>query len=201
MPSKKVITPLMGGRYYHLFNRGINRQKVFFNRENYFFFLKQLERYLTGYVDILAYCLLPNHFHLIVRLNDELNLQDRLIISEEETGKLVSNQFRRLFISYSMAINKQEGRSGGLFESKFKRLEIEDEEYLRYAIFYTHYNPQKHRLETDFRNYKFSSYKAIVSPEVTKVNKQLVWELFGSRQEFLAYHQFIREEKEAVILE
>ena len=74
MPSIKVITPLTVGRFYHLFNRGINRQAIFFNEENYFYFLGLLDKYLTGYVSILAYCLLPNHFHLVIKVNEEITV-------------------------------------------------------------------------------------------------------------------------------
>lgn len=210
MPSIKVITPLMAGRYYHIFNWGINRQTIFYSHRNYLFFLKLLDQYLSSYIDVLAYCLLPNHFHLVIKVREEITVgrrdsifhKDGILIKDEEgTGNYVSNQFRKFFISYSMAINKQENRTGSLFDKNFKRLEIENEEYLRYAVFYTHYNPQKHGYETDFKNYKFSSYKAILSAEETRVNRELVKDLFGGEHEFLEYHKFVQEEKEAIILE
>lgn len=202
MPSVKVTTPILGGHYYHLFNRGINHQTVFFTPANYRFFLFQLNKFCADYIHFLAYCLLPNHFHLIVKIKDELKINGRIITGEDEVGKIASNQIRRLFISYVMAINIQENRSGGLFESKFKRIEIEDEEYyLRYAIFYTHFNPQKHGFDLNFRNYKYSSYHSILSSKPTKIDRDLVLEIFGGREEFVLYHQYNREEQEAIVLE
>lgn len=68
-----------------------------------------------------------------------------------------------MFVGYSMALNKQEGRTGSLFERPFKRLEITEQEYLEYAIFYVHHNPEKHGIFENFREYNYSSYKALCS--------------------------------------
>ncbi len=201
MPSLKIITPISGGAYYHIFNRGANKQNVFFNSENYVFFLKLLDKYLKDYVHVLAYCLLPNHFHLIIQVKEELIENDQIIVNEIEVGKLVVQKIRSMFIAYSMAINIQEKRIGSLFESKYKRLEIEDEDYLRYVIFYTHYNPEKHGIDDDFRTYRFSSYRALISDKKTNLRRDLVYGIFGDKCDFLNYHEFLHEEKESVILE
>ncbi len=74
MPSIKTITPILGGSYYHLFNRGANKQIIFFNNENYQYFLRLLNKYLSGYVHFLAYCLITNHFHLILKIKEEIDL-------------------------------------------------------------------------------------------------------------------------------
>ena len=212
MPSIKTITPLLGGSYYHIFNRGINRQLLFFQERNYIYFLDLLKKYLLDYVDILAYCLLPNHFHLVIKVKDEIILaRERDSISEEkdgilmvdeaEIGKIVSNQFRRLFIKFTMAINKQEARTGSLFDKNFKRLEITEQEYLQYVIFYVHYNPEKHGLTNDFKNFRFSSYLTFLSKQKTGISRNLVFELFDGKDVFLNYHNVIHEEREAVIIE
>lgn len=162
MPSIKNITPLQAGSYYHIFNRGINHHAIFFEERNYYYFLQLLKKNLLDYVDVLAYCLLPNHFHLIIKAKEETEApvnkdpipsSDRLL-EKDIIGKLISDQFRKMFISYTQAINKQENRDGALMLSKFKRVEITQHEYLEYAIFYTLYNPEKHgivkRLQIQF---------------------------------------------------
>ena len=202
MPSIKTTTPILGGRYYHLFNRGSNKQLLFYKRANYIYFLKLLDQYLTGYVEILSYCLLPNHFHLVIRIKDQINLNnDSEVTDHEKVGELVVKQFRRLFITYAMAINKQEKRVGNLFDPKYKRLEITSEEYLKYVIFYCHYNPKKHFISDSFEDYYFSSFSALLSHNHTKLSKELVISIFGGREEFINYHKVVHQEKEALILE
>lgn len=218
MPSIKTKTPILGGKYYHIFNRGSNRQNLFYSPKNYTYFLKLLGQYLTGYVDFLGYCLLPNHFHLVLRTYDELitenvftkkeliNAKNRQLVdlnlsNEDIVGRLVVRQFRRMFVSYSMAINKQENRLGNLFDPKYKRLEITNEDYLKYAIFYIHYNPEKHGLVEDFRNYQYSSFSSLLDEKETKLNRELAFEIFGGKDAFLNYHSVLHEEREAIILE
>ena len=210
MPSIRVITPILGDRYYHVFNRGNNKRQVFFSEANYNYFLKLYDHYLGSYVSTLAYSLMPNHFHLLIKTSGKLpsdfssgmsSFQRDDIPEDETMGKIISNQFRRFFISYTMAINKQENMNGNLFDRPFKRLEIEDEEYLKYLSFYIHYNPQKHRLINNFRDYRYSSWKAYNSAQTTKLNRNLLFDFFGEKNDFLEYHQYLHEEKEWLNLE
>jgi hypothetical protein len=229
MPSIKTVTPILGGNYYHIFNRGSNRQNIFYLPRNYDYFLKLLKDFLSEYVYFLAYSLMPNHFHLIIKVRDEIHLkkkpegtvlskngsvapQDRgnrsflpkngsLLTDETEIGKIVSNQFKRLFITYAMAINNQENRVGNLFDPKYKRLLIENQDYLEYAIFYPHFNPEKHGVSSDFKNYKYSSFKAINGKGKTSMARDFVLELFGGKEEFLNYHNVLHEERTEIILE
>jgi len=228
MPSIKTVTPILGGNYYHIFNRGANRQNIFYLPKNYDYFLKLLKDFLNEYVHFLAYSLMPNHFHLIIKVRDEIHLKNKgTVLSKKngsvalhdrgnrsfkkengsissqntEIGKIVSNQFKRLFITYAMAINNQENRVGNLFDPKYKRLLIENQDYLEYAIFYTHYNPEKHGIIDNFRQYKYSSFKAINRKGKTSMARDFVLELFGGKKEFLNYHNVLHEERTEIILE
>jgi putative transposase len=211
MPSKKVSTAILGSNYYHIFNRGINRQKVFFTKRNYFYFLRLLDEFLTDYISILAYSLMPNHFHLVIKVNElieisidstsEKKMKLQTITNDEEIGKWVSNQFRRLFISYSMAINRQEGRTGSLFDKNFKRLEIIENAYLKYVIYYTHFNPEKHGFCSNYFRYEYSSYKALTMAKSTKIDRQLVYEIFEGKDAFQNYHSWVHSEREFLMLE
>ncbi len=113
----------------------------------------------------------------------------------------IPNQFRRFFISYSMSINRQQNLSGNLFCRPFKRLQIEDEDYLRYLAFYIHYNPQKHGYINDFKKYKFSSWQAYASSKPSKINRKILIELFGGHNDFIDYHNYLHEEKVKLTLE
>jgi REP element-mobilizing transposase RayT len=210
MPAIKTITPLLGGSYYHIFNRGINGQEIFFQERNYIYFLQLIDKYLSEYISVLAYCLLPNHFHLVIKLNETIKIPSverdgiselQEIKDESEIGKFISNQFRRMFITYTMAINKQENRTGSLFDKNFKRLEITENEYLLYAIFYTHFNPEKHGFSNNFTQYNFSSYQTIISQKPTKTDRNLVLDIFAGKEDFIDYHSGWHDEKESLILE
>ncbi|MFA9388359.1 MAG: transposase [Prolixibacteraceae bacterium] len=217
MPSVKTITPILGDRYYHIFNRGSNKQNIFYSPENYVYFLHLMDQFLAGYVDFLAYCLLPNHFHLIIKTKEKLELaildevenrsfcrerfSKQIIDDVNVIGKIIVNRLKRMFITYSMAINKQENRVGNLFDPKYKRLMITDDNYLRYAIFYAHYNPEKHKLIDDFKSYRFSSYKALVGNSKIKMDREFVYELFGDKSSFINYHSVLHDEQEQVIME
>ena len=100
-----------------------------------------------------------------------------------------------------MAINKQENRTGNFFDRSFKRLEISEQDYLEYVIFYTHYNSEKHGLADNFKKYKYSSYRAITSTLKTNVNREFVVDLFGGESEFHNYHAVMHDERESLILE
>jgi putative transposase len=201
MPSINTITPLFGGSYYHIFNRGVNRCKLFFNDANYIYFLKLMSKFLGPYVHFLTYCLIPNHFHIAIKLRDEISFNGKIINDEIEVGRLVTNQFKKLFITYALAINIQENRIGSLFNPKFKRIEIVDQDYLKHLIFYIHYNPEKHKVSTDFSKYRYSSFKALTGDSKTNIDREYVYAIFDDLEGFLNYHQFWHEEKENLMLE
>lgn len=159
--------------FYHIFNRGINGSLIFENDENKSFFLKQLSKYLLCKISIFGYCLMDNHFHLIIRLNDE--------------EKIVTQAFSNFFNSYAKAFNKDINRTGSLFEKHFKRIKLNDENYLKKLIIYVHLNP-KHHLDLNFQEYKFSSYQACISDKETKIDREEVLGLFGGIENFIFCH-------------
>lgn len=159
--------------YYHIYNRGINGTDLFNNDQNKIYFLKQLAKYSEKKISIFAYCLMKNHFHLVIRLNSE--------------EKDVTQAFSNLFNSYAKAFNKQIGRTGSLFEKHFKRIKLRDENYLKRLIVYVHLNP-KHHLDQDFKNFRFSSYQAFLSDKETKIEREEVLDLFGDFENFIFCH-------------
>nr|WP_242046553.1 transposase [Cylindrospermum sp. FACHB-282] len=107
MPQRRI--PLKMGNFYHVYNRGNNRQTIFFERENYIYFLRLVKEHLiTNAVDIVAYCLMPNHYHFLVYLRDET----------------LSDAMKSLSLSYTKAINRRFNRSGVLFQGRFQSIHI-----------------------------------------------------------------------------
>ncbi|MGY5846376.1 transposase [Salegentibacter sp. HM20] len=145
--------PIIAGRYYHIYNRGNNNQHIFFEEKNYDYFIQLMIKYIIPVADIYAYCLIKNHFHILLRTREDI--QDVFI----------SKAFSNLFNAYAKTVNKAYNRSGSLFQDRFKRKIIENESYLRNLILYIHFNPQNHNLIEDFRAYKYSSYSKIINRE------------------------------------
>ena len=117
---------------YHIYNQGNNRQKIFYKEKNYIFFLRKMRTHLLPYVDVLAYCLMPNHFHWLVYTQPEaclpyVSIKKRNAFKSKSSDELKKSNIQNLhqgiavlLRSYTRAINKQEGRTGTLFRPKTK---------------------------------------------------------------------------------
>ena len=187
MPTKKILTPLLADKYYHIYNRGNDKEKLFFTQANYRFFMNRYKELLQPYLRTFAYCLIGNHFHFLIKTN----------ASDDPLFHLkVSHQFRRLFQSYALAINKQEKRDGSLFRKYFRRIQVDDMDYLRHLVFYIHFNPQKHQIVQDFRKYQYSSYDTYSSQAFDTfldIKSTLDW--FNGYEDFINYHNVLHDER------
>lgn len=155
---------------YHIYNQGNNRQKIFLQKQNYTFFLQKMRKNLLPYVDVLAYCLMPNHFHFLVYTRKEACE----IARNKKTGLPVHNHqalaraIGVLLSSYTRAINKQEGCSGSLFRGHTKSKECFYEgmgrlshagntDYASNCFHYIHNNPVKAKIVKKSTDWRFSS--------------------------------------------
>ncbi|PQA91664.1 transposase [Chryseobacterium shigense] len=198
-------TPIEADRFYHIYNRGINGENIFKSDRNYLFFLNKISEFLIPVCDIYAYCLMPNHFHILVKVKSDSELSSLVKVLNLDKAKSVDNhsnqkglhdpqnifskQFARIFNSYSQAFNKENKRHGALIESPFKRKLITSDEYLINVIIYIHQNPQNHFLMSEFSKYNFSSYPSILSDSKTLLKRDEVIELFDNRENFVLSHR------------
>ncbi len=188
--------PIEADKFYHIYNRGVNGELIFKSSRNFEFFLKKVEENLVPVSEVYAYCLLPNHFHFLVRIKSEKEWKSLVKVStldKAERGlhaqqSIFSKQFSRIFNSYSQAFNKENGRHGPLIESPFKRKEITSEEYLRDVIVYIHRNPQNHGLVDDFRDYEYSIYNLFLNNLQSFILQKEVMDLFEDKQNFIFSH-------------
>jgi REP element-mobilizing transposase RayT len=142
--SQKTAHLLSIGEYFHIYNRGVDRKLIFFEEENYEFFLRRIDKYLDpSKLTLLVFCLMPNHFHFVFR-------QDQPNALSEFMGNICK--------SYAKAINNRLDRSGHLFESKYKLKHIDEEMYLLNLSRYIHLNPVAAGLVTSPVQWQFSSY-------------------------------------------
>ena len=177
-------------KFYHICNKAVGNELLFKNENDYFFFLKKLERFLLPAVEIYVYCLLPNHFHLLIRTKSE----QEIIQSQKRIKKTIINDifhlaFKNLFISYSKSFNKTHKRYGRLFVQPYKRILVEDEEYIITLINYIHRNPIHHGYVTHYSKWKYSSYNSCLSDKPTKINREAVLSFFTSKQDFIKFHE------------
>lgn len=175
MPRRDI--PLVSGEYYHVYNRGNNRGDIFFEPENYTFFLRRLREYLVKQppapVTIMAYCLMPNHFHLIIQPHDDD----------------LSYHMQMFGISFAKAINDRYRRVGSLFQGTFKAKRVDRDEYLLHLSRYIHLNPVRAGLTARPEEWAFSSYREYVGlRHGTLPQPEIVLGQFATRQ---AYQEFV----------
>jgi len=163
------LVPIEKDTVYHIYNRGINSQNIFFSDENKRYFLSLFKKHLSDKVDLLVYCLMDNHFHFVIRILDE----------PQKVTQAMSNFFN----AYVKAFNKMYGRTGSLFEKHFKRIRVDEEVYLKKLIVYIHLNP------VDFQYYSYSSYQWIIKNDQNFHSASEIIELFGGMDNFILNHQ------------
>ena len=184
--------PLLHGQYYHIYNRGNNGIDVFLEDENYNHFLRLYSKYIDPIADTYAWCLLKNHFHVLVRIkeNDEI-IPSELTYNTTETPKVIEpyRQFSHLFNAYTQAVNKRYNRTGSLFKTKFERKLVDSEAYFQQLIFYIHNNPVHHGFVKDMSLYPWSSFESMISEKPTMLKRTEVLALFGDKENFIYYHK------------
>ena len=167
-------------KFYHIYNRGINGCDIFTSDENKRYFLQKIKDHTQEVLNVYAYCLMNNHFHLIVQ-----------VVNED----LVIQKLSNVFNAYAKAFNKQEKRTGSLFEKHFRRKELNNESYLRNLILYVHLNPKKH-FNLDYTQYKYTSYSTMVSDKPTLLKRNEVVKIFDSLENFVNSHSHYEDKLE-----
>ncbi|MDQ6757889.1 MAG: transposase [Bacteroidota bacterium] len=178
---------------YHVYNRGNNKQLIFFNKDNYIFFLKKIRNEWKKYCDILCYCLMPNHFHCMIVPNDEacknIELGNKLTHMQN-----FSRAIGKTLSSYTKAINIQNHTTGNLFQKKTKakcitNIEVSGDskspdtylqQYLQTCFHYIHQNPLQARLITNLKDWQYSSFQDYYGyRKGTLCNKKMAMELLS----------------------
>jgi putative transposase len=161
--------------YYHIYNRTNNEEALFRSRDNYLYFLKKYRYYLEDFFETIGYCLMPTHFHFLVRVREF----DQPSEGEETFGRvrngrkpsegsqpsegsnslLISKRIGTLLNSYSQAFNKMWNRHGNLFNQKTKAKPVASDCYLITLLAYIHQNPVRSGLVSNAAEWEFSSYQ------------------------------------------
>jgi putative transposase len=173
MSEREVV--FLPGQIYHIYNRGANRQVIFRCNDNYLFLLKRMKQSAVEFeITMIAYCLMPNHYHFVLR---------------QEGEKSISAFVQAIFNSYTKAFNKMYERAGTLFEERFRAIAIEKFDYLLHLCRYVHRNPLEAGLVTHPRQWQFSNYlEWIRQRKGSLVNMEFVQENFPNPAE---YEEFV----------
>lgn len=193
MIIQSTIQKLTPDDYFHIYNRGNNKETIFKAPENYIYFLSLWKKYIQPVAETFCYNLLPNHFHFFIRIR-EIPLQT----SHEKTCdvsafKPIEQHFSNLFNAYSKAINKRFNRTGSLFQERFRRKEIISEEYYSSIVGYIITNAVKHGFCKTTENYQYSAYSSLLSIGSTLLLRDEVLDWFGGKMGFI---KFIKDYEE-----
>jgi len=180
----------------HVYNRGNNKQQIFFEDRNYHSFLDKIKKHIAPKADILAYCLMPNHFHFLLHLSD-------VSCKPIKIGSLMSaeinNGFRILLSSYASAINKQFSFTGSLFQQKTKYKLLfrpsensrTSENYMTACFHYIHQNPLRAGLVNKLEDWKFSSFNEYCAGEnVDFCTKKIAYEYLDLDKQNFYVHSY-----------
>ncbi len=189
MPAKNTIKEYGDKQYYHVYNRGVEKRDIFLDNQDYVVFIGLIKKYLTGEnpnistnrhkfkhlgdeVKLLSYCLMPNHFHL-------------LLYQESENG--ISQFMRKLATGYVMYFNNRYNRVGGLFQGRYKASLISSDPYLYHISRYIHLNPK------NYLDYPYSSFNYYCIPDSSPawLTTNKILDLFDNSPE--QYQSFVAD--------
>jgi REP element-mobilizing transposase RayT len=175
MPRRQ--TPFVQGLYYHIYNRGNNRLSIFFQPENYLYFLGRVKKYIVPLAKVVSYCLMPTHYHLLLRIQTSEFL--------ENSEVSLSNAMMRLSVSYTKAINKRFSRVGSIFQGQFQAKPIKTYPHLLNLCVYIHANPVKDGLVALPEDWIYSNYLDWLGQrDGMLVDREFIQEHFGSPDEY-----------------
>lgn len=194
---KKYHQPLMPGESYHLFSRAVGNEKLFLSSENYLFFLKKLKQHTSNVCQFYCYSLLPNHFHLLVKIYDyETIIKNFEVIKKtsflplmHDLSDFIMERFSNFLNSYTKAINKRYNRKGALFIDYLKRSKVNVQSDFTTYLWYIHKNAVHHKITKAIGQWQYDSYTSILSEAPTALLRTEIIEWFGSKDEFIKFHQ------------
>lgn len=190
--------PFQPGSVYHVYNHGNAGDNIFRQEENYYYFLKRYAEYLYPVASTYAFCLMPNHFHFMVRIKGKKELMIIFKSMGKKSNKLtglfdfsglISRQFSNFLNAYTKSFNLRYNRKGKLFLKSLNRKPVEDDEYFKRLIYYIHYNPVLHRYVKKPEEWPYSSYGIFLSRKESKLEKKEALKWFGGVKAFRNYHR------------
>lgn len=187
--------PFQFGSFYHIYNRSVDGQLLFYNNRSYNRFLDKYKEYLSDVLNLYAFTLIPNHFHLLASVKEEKDCRftpkelKKMYNGHLEINDIIINRFKNFFISHSLYTKLEYAIKTNVFAQKFKHILIDRDVYFDTLISYIHLNPVKHKLTKDYPTYYWSSYnRLLASDDLLQFDYVLDW--FGGKDNFIRYHEY-----------
>lgn len=187
MANKRDI--LSENRFYHIYNHAVGEENLFKTPNDYILFLKKYEAQASTWFDIYAYCLMPNHFHFLIKVKQIAELQLSGYKESENIHNFLSQKMGNFFNAYTKSYNTIHGRRGSLFYESFRRIAIDTENYLHKLIIYIHFNPVNHGFVKKPEEWFYSSFKNIYhnTKERKQYDKVIDW--FNDKENYIYCHR------------
>ncbi len=194
---RKFNDPFIENNYYHVFNRAVGNEKMFIEPDNYRYFIQKMQQFVLPVADIFCYTLLPNHFHLFVRIKptNELqmlfnNMKPKILQKkyDDNFSLFIAEQFGNWCNSYTKAFNKKYNRKGKLFMDNLNRKLIDSESYFSKIVHYIHANAVQHGICDHIEKWPYSSYHELISNRETWLCRDELLGWFGALKEFKKFH-------------
>ncbi len=193
-----MSTTLEAEHVYHVYTHANGSENLFREEENYRYFLQRYGNYIDPVATTYAYCLMPNHLHLMIRIRSEEELLTFFRRKKPHlqgfqnlggVSAIISQQFSNLFNAYTKAYNKRYDRRGSLFIPNFKRKPVNNEAYFSQLIAYIHNNPVKRGFTKALFDWPHSSIHAYLRNKPSKVDRKYLTAWFGDKTALLKFHQ------------
>ncbi len=195
MPNQHL--PLLPNHHFHLYNRAVGNELLFRNEENYRYFLRKMKEYILPVAQIWTYSLMPNHFHLLVKIRDDSEIEAYYKLEKRKdydpAAQLISDfimeQFSNWLNGYAKAYNKMYARQGALFLDYLKRSMAHDDNDITSFIFYIHKNAVHHRVTRQIGEWKYDGYPSLICNSHTDLARSEVIDWFGSVERLIQFHK------------
>lgn len=200
--------PLEPEKFYHIYNHAVHQNNLFLEQKDYHLFLARLQKYLCPISEIYSYCLMPNHYHILLKIKDFDTLKIFFILdnkkiqaSDFNISDNITHQIGSFQNSYTKRINKKYNRKGALFIQSFRRKVVKKEAYLYKLVHYIHFNPVHHHFIKDFSLWTYSSYQEILKNSNYIVDVEKAINLFANIEDFKQFHSQKPDEKLVLLME
>ncbi len=175
------------GECYHVYNSSVAKEPIFEKEFYCRYFLSVLKENVLPWIDLYAWCIMRNHFHLLFKVAPKWESKDDLSRARD-WHQVVSHGVAITCQAFATHYNRANHRQGALFQNPFKRAHIDSEDYFTQAVYYIHNNPNRHHVMQNFEDYPWSSYSALISTSPTNLDRETVLNWFGGRDLFVEYH-------------